>query len=315
MDIQGLSDELIHFGAAEAVQDLYIQYQQGRWAAVFRKGQQLTVYQELEENCAKQLITRFKYLGEMDVGENRKVQLGAISYPLFEGGQQRLRLSVVGDYRTRESLVIRFLHPLKEAAVRYFIPEQQEVLAQAVSRRGLYLFSGPTGSGKTTLMYQLARQMKGQVIAIEDPVEIEEPAFLQLQTNSKIGQTYDVLIQLSLRHRPDVLIIGEIRDTETAKAAMRAALTGVTVFATVHAKGVAGTRGRIHELANGEKELAECLAGIIYQRLLPFDAKHLGVLLAYDFVGKELPYGDWQKNLQQLAAKGQLASAEMEREL
>lgn len=315
MDIQNFSDELIRFGAAEAVQDLYIQYQKERWVAVFRKGQQLQVYRELEETCAKQLITRFKYLGAMDVGENRKVQLGAISYPLSETVQQRLRLSAVGDYRTRESLVIRFLHPLQETNVHYFIPEQKNILEHAVNRRGLYLFSGPTGSGKTTLMYQLARQVKGQVITIEDPVEIEEPAFLQLQTNPKIGQTYDVLIQLSLRHRPDVLIIGEIRDGETAKAAIRAALTGVTVFATVHAKGVAGTRSRICELAAGQTELTDCLEGIIYQRLLPWDEAHLGVLLAYEFTGKELPYGDWRENLQQLAGQGKWPSADFESEL
>src|SRR5699024_12673899 len=104
-------------------------------------------------------------------------------------------------------------------------------------------------------MYQLAKQIKGQVITIEDPVEIEEPTFLQLQTNDKINQTYDQLIKLSLRHRPDILIIGEIRDEKTARAAIRAALTGNKVFATIHGKGVRETRSRMIDVIGETSEL------------------------------------------------------------
>lgn len=315
MDIQTLSDELILHGVTEQMQDMYIQCKEERWQVVFRKGETFYPYCELDETDARQLITRFKYLGEMDVGENRKVQLGAITYSLPGGRQQRLRLSGVGDYRMRNSLVVRFLHPFVEAEPRFFIPEQLKVVEEAMKRRGLYLFAGPTGSGKTTLMYQLARQAQGQVITIEDPVEIEEPNFLQLQVNPKIQQTYDVLIQLSLRHRPDVLIIGEIRDQETAQAAIRAALTGVKVFATVHAKGIAGTNARIRELVMTESELGECLEGVIYQRLLPFDKQGVGALLAYRFSGRELPYDDWQENLQNLYQQGGLAREFYEKEI
>ena len=88
------------------------------------------------------------------------------------------------------------------------------------------MFSGPVGSGKTSLMYHLARRNEEQVITIEDPVEIEEPLFLQLQVNEKIDQTYDQLLNQPLRHRPDLLIVGEIRDKKTADAAIRAAADG-----------------------------------------------------------------------------------------
>ena len=99
-------------------------------------------------------------------------------------------------------------------------------------QRGLYLFAGPVGSGKTTLMHELAKSLfKGQqVMSIEDPVEIKQDDMLQLQLNEAIGLTYENLIKLSLRHRPDLLIIGEIRDSETARAVVRASLTGATVF-------------------------------------------------------------------------------------
>ena len=174
-----------------------------------------------------------------------------------------------------------------------------------VHRRRLYLFSGPTGSGKTTLMYRLAKQNRGQVITIEDPVEIEEDTFLQLQTNDAIGLNYDTLIQLALRHRPDCLIIGEIRDSLTAKAAIRAALTGHKVFATVHAANLAETKSRLRDLLPVENELDYCLGGIVYQRLLTDKSGITAGLLAYQFE-EELPLSSWQQNLAQLIEEGRI---------
>ena len=107
-----------------------------------------------------------------------------------------------------------------------------------------------------------------QVMSIEDPVEIKQDNMLQLQLNDQIGMTYDNLIKLSLRHRPDLLIIGEIRDKETARAVVRASLTGVTVFSTIHAKSVRGVYERLLELGVSEEELKIVLQGICYQRLI-----------------------------------------------
>ncbi len=247
MDIQAFSDELIHYGRQEHMQDLTILPSGTQMEVIFSKSYLRKTYQVLTNEEAQQLITRFKFLGGMEVGERRKAQLGAVSYLL--GDQlQRLRVSTVGDYQGRESLVMRFLYPLNKEHLRYFFAEDVQQIQQTTKQRGLYLFSGPTGSGKSTLMYQLARATKGQVITIEDPVEIEEPHFLQLQTNLKIGQDYDELIRLSLRHGADLLLIGEIRNKETAQAAVRAALTGHRVFATIHARGVAKPETRLLEL-------------------------------------------------------------------
>ena len=141
-----------------------------------------------------------------------------------------------GDYRGYESLVIRLLHD-EERELRFWF-DQLPDLKKKLAGRGLYLFAGPVGSGKTTLMHALAQERFAdqQVMSIEDPVEIKQDNMLQLQLNDQIGMTYDNLIKLSLRHRPDLLIIGEIRDRETARAVVRASLTGVTVFSTIHAK-------------------------------------------------------------------------------
>ena len=119
-------------------------------------------------------------------------------------------------------------------------------------------------------MYQLVREKfpDKQVITIEDPVEIKQEQMLQLQLNSDIGMTYDELIKLSLRHRPDILIIGEIRDSETARAVVRASLTGAIVFSTIHAKSIPGVYERLLELGVSKQELENSLRAIVYQRLI-----------------------------------------------
>lgn len=304
MTIEELSDELIHYGRQQKMQDMYLYLLNGGAIIYFRKNSQMTKYKEILLEQAQQLISRFKYLGEMDVGEKRKAQLGAIRY-FLKDDTQRLRLSTVGDYQGNESLVIRFLYNLKQEEPAYFFSADAELIQQKIQEeRGLYLFSGPTGSGKTTLMYQLAQHAKGQVITIEDPVEIEEPNFLQLQTNEKIQQTYDQLIKLSLRHRPDLLIIGEIRDQLTAKAAIRAALTGHTVLATVHAKGVSETRNRLLDLVGSQTELDDCLNGVIYQQLFLDYQEESRALLAYQFFTGDLEKRQWSEAYAQIQERG-----------
>lgn len=303
--IETISDELIAYGVQERMQDLYIYFLNEDASIYYRKDQEMFPFEkDFSVETAQKLIARFKYLGEMDVGEKRKAQLGAITYPLEEG-EQRLRLSTVGDYRGKESLVVRFLHSLENQDVGYFFPEDVATIEGAMAQKnGLYLFSGPTGSGKTTFMYHLAQKIKGQVITIEDPVEIEAPHFLQLQTNDKIQQTYDQLIKLSLRHRPDVLIIGEIRDALTAKAAIRAALTGHKVFATIHGKGVKETKSRLIDLVGESTELDHCLMGVIYQQLFLTNQKETKSLLAYEFFTGDQACKEWEISYERLVQSG-----------
>lgn len=263
MEIKAISDEWIRYGYRQNIQDLYLYLNPQAGVVKMRTNQTVTVYETYSLEVAQQLIARFKYLGAMDIGEKRKAQLGAISY-VVDQQVIRLRLSTVGDYRGLESLVIRFLSP--QVLIDYTGNFDYYTLSTAVTKQtGLFLFSGATGSGKTTLMYHLAQEIKGQVITIEDPVEIEQHTFLQLQVNEKIDQSYDQLIKLALRHRPDLLIIGEIRDYDTAKAAIRAALTGHQVFATIHAKSIFETLARLLELGCSQWEIDNTIKGIVYQ--------------------------------------------------
>ncbi|MGM0173319.1 competence type IV pilus ATPase ComGA [Enterococcus sp. DIV0800] len=314
MEIEELSDELIQYGFNQQMQDFYLLPKKEMYHCFFRRGSFFEYkntnlsYEknELTTATALQLINRFKYLGQMDVSEKRKAQLGAISY-LLPQGEKRLRLSTVGDYLQQESLVIRFLHQFGQSPEFYHLPEQIEVLQNNSKKRGLYLFCGPVGSGKTTLMYKLARELKGQVITIEDPVEIEEPDFLQLQVNEKIQQNYDELIKLSLRHHPDVLIIGEIRDPKTIQGAIRAALTGHCVYATLHASSLESAEARVIELGGEKALLKECLRGIIYQELLPTTNGDMGVLMAYRFYQEELRF-TWEEGLEKSEKRNQVVS-------
>lgn len=298
MEIKRLSDQMISESFAKHAQDVYILPASEVFYIYFRYGKKRTFWKKVSSADGQQLISRFKYLGQMDIGEKRKAQLGAFTYSL-EKQEVRLRLSSVGDYLQRESLVIRLLYGTFETPHRCFSSRDFATILQKTVRRGLYLFSGPVGSGKASLMYRLALEEKLQVITIEDPVEIEEPFFLQLQINPKIAQTYDTLLKLALRHRPDLLIIGEIRDESTAHAAVRAALTGHRVFATVHARNLEGTLVRIHELTKKKEELSECLAGVIYQELLEDANHHPSVLWSYQFMEEESVKKSWEESYEE----------------
>lgn len=267
METQKFSHMLIERGILLTASDLYILPTHQNYRLIYRCHEKIIQESHISLEDGEQLILFFKYLGEMDVGERRHPQLGSCCFNVCNQ-DIRLRLSSVGNYRQQESLVIRFLYRHSQA-IYFFSTNQWRYLQRMTKRKGLHLFSGPVGSGKTTSMYQLAREQQNQVITIEDPVEIEEDVFLQLQVQPKIHIGYDELIKLCLRHRPDLMIIGEIRDEMTARYAIRAALTGHRVFATIHAKNTDGVWQRLLDLRVPESDMKQCVSTIIYQRLLP----------------------------------------------
>jgi competence protein ComGA len=178
-------------------------------------------------------INLLKYRAGMNLSEHRRVQQGAV---YLDAAHCYLRLSSAGDFRDGESMVIRLIAAVPPVTASG--EAGMQMLQTLAEQRGLLTVCGPTGAGKTTLLYQLAQRLADDrvVMTIEDPVEITEPQFLQLQVNNAAGMTYASLLKATLRHRPDVVIIGELRDAETARAACEAALAGHIVMATVHTK-------------------------------------------------------------------------------
>ena len=265
--VQTLAQDLISLAKKEGAQDIYFIPKENIYEVHMRIGDERRYIDRYDFEKLGAVISHFKFLAGMNVGEKRRSQLGSCDYQHGEKVSS-LRLSTVGDYRGHESLVIRLLHD-EHQELRFWFQNLEE-LGEMHKQRGLYLFAGPVGSGKTTLMHELAKSLfKGkQVMSIEDPVEIKQEEMLQLQLNEAIGLSYENLIKLSLRHRPDLLIIGEIRDSETARAVVRASLTGATVFSTIHAKSIRGVYERLLELGVSAEELAVVLQGVCYQRLI-----------------------------------------------
>ena len=265
--VQEIAQKIIATAKEKKAQDIYFIPKEKSYELHMRVGDERCLIDSYEFEVLAAVISHFKFVAGMNVGEKRRSQLGSCDYQHGEK-KSSLRLSTVGDYRGHESLVIRLLHD-EEQELHFWFQDMNE-LGEQYRQRGLYLFAGPVGSGKTTLMHELAKSLfKGQqVMSIEDPVEIKQEDMLQLQLNEAIGLTYENLIKLSLRHRPDLLIIGEIRDSETARAVFRASLTGATVFSTIHAKSIRGVYERLLELGVTEEELAVVLQGVCYQRLI-----------------------------------------------
>lgn len=311
MTIQEYAEDLLFNCVKNNIHDLYFLPNKEGYQLRYRTAENRRQGELLETTFGEKLILHFKFRAGMNVGEKRRAQLGAYSLEL--GGKEcRFRLSTVGDYEGRETLVIRFLYEATQQHTSFFYPDQYEEIKKRTQKRGLFLFSGPTGSGKTTLLYRLARELgqSRQIIAIEDPVEIHEEAILQLQVNHAIEMDYERLIKLCLRHRPDLLIIGEIRDSPTARAAIRATLTGHTVFATLHAKDIEGAYMRLLELGVDKGELRECLNGITYQRIFEDVNGRHQALIDMGFLEKgELKHDkkNWSMLLSQLYESRQIS--------
>ncbi|MCU9534012.1 competence type IV pilus ATPase ComGA [Streptococcus sp. CSL10205-OR2] len=308
--IQEIGKNIIKQAVEKQAQDIYLIPKSNQYELYMRiKDDRKWIASYPYEEMAG-LISHFKFVSGMNVGEKRRSQLGACDYLYDNEKAISLRLSSVSDYKGFESLVIRLLFDNQESLAFWFDGDKKMFQEQYV--RGLYLFSGPVGSGKTTLMYHLIREKfpDKQIMTIEDPVEMKQENMLQLQINNSIEMTYERLIKLSLRHRPDVLIIGEIRDTETARAVIRASLTGVIIFSTLHAKSIPGVYHRLLELGITKKELANTLNGVAYQRLIAG-----GALI--DFAKENYQnysQNQWNKQLKTLFTDGHITKEQKEAE-
>lgn len=260
----------------------------------YTKGKYIN-YCDLSFTKADEYINYFKFQANMNISERRRPQAGSWRYNYQNKLNVNCRFSSIGDFLGRESLVIRLIYPLETHGQRFFEVHQWVKTIEYCHRRGLILFSGPTGSGKTTSMYELIRQFSDQqILAIENPIEIYNPDILQLQVNEKAGITYEDLIKVALRHHPEIFVIGEIRDEKTAQAAIQAALSGHLVLSTVHAKSARGVIERLLNLNISMVDLKQTLRLVNYQRLIPDVNNNLKVL----FDQLELKTGSFKKILQ-----------------
>lgn len=225
-----------------------------------------------KEECER-LIAHFKFTASMDIGEKRRPQSGAYSY-LIDEKIVGLRFSTLPSAHS-ESLVIRILQQQEQIPfyqISLFPGMTRKMLALLKHAHGLIIFTGPTGSGKTTTLYSLINEtshlFNRNVITLEDPIEKENDLVLQVQVNEKAGVTYATGLKAILRHDPDIIMVGEIRDAETAKIAVRAALTGHLVLSTMHTRDAKGAIYRLSEFGVNFVEIQQTLVAVTAQRLV-----------------------------------------------
>lgn len=236
---------------------------------------------------AEQVISRLKVLAELDIAERRVPQDGSFR---VEAGNREidLRVSIMPSIHG-EDAVIRILDKramieaygsLTLEALGFDAPSLTRLRGLAEEAYGMLLVTGPTGSGKTTTLYAALTEIhngRDKIITIEDPVEYQLPGILQIPVNEKKGLTFAKGLRSILRHDPDKIMVGEIRDKETAEIAVQSALTGHLVLTTVHANNVFDVFGRFTHMGIDPYAFVSALNGIWAQRLVRLNCPHCAV--------------------------------------
>lgn len=253
--------------------DIHIEPRQHELTLRLRIDGELVNHRTLDRSHAEAVVTRVKVLAGLDLGERRLPQDGRASV-LFEGRNVELRVSVVPSVHG-ETAVLRILDRNEMATSLEslgFGDGALTTLKRAASApSGVFLVSGPTGSGKTTTLYAMLNQLKGsrrKILSVEDPVEYRFDHVIQVQAAPQIGLTFATALRSFLRQDPDVLLIGEIRDAETAEIAFQAAMTGHLVLASIHANDAVRVVSRLRDLQSPGHQVAAALIGASAQRLV-----------------------------------------------
>lgn len=257
----------------------------------FRTFGQLVKYTTIERDWGVKLMTYIRFLSKIDLNYQWKPQTG--NYIWYENQHSYyLRISSLPSNKT-DSIVIRILNNhavLDIDTISYFSDTRKFLLDIANMRHGLFIVSGATGSGKSTTLYTLLDTINTisnrSIITLEDPVEVEKEYCLQIQINDGMGITYQDTLKQVLRHDPDVIMIGEIRDKSTAKLAINCALTGHLVLTTLHAGNCLTSIQRMLHLEISTLDLKEILVGILNQSII-FTAKDNKPIVLSEFMNGE----------------------------
>ena len=235
----------------------------------------LTLQNQYPIDFHERLITRIKILARLDIAEKRLPQDGrlVIGYD-FSHPNIDCRVSILPTLHGEKAVVRILPSRLEELALDQIglLPEQLEMVQEAISQtNGLILVTGPTGSGKTRTLYSclsLLNQVQRNICSVEDPIEIRLPGINQVAYHPKSGLDFPTIIRALLRQDPDVIMIGEIRDSATAQLAIQAAQTGHLVLSTLHTRNAIGALSRLKSLGVDQESIESCLRCVSSQRLI-----------------------------------------------
>jgi type II secretory ATPase GspE/PulE/Tfp pilus assembly ATPase PilB-like protein len=246
----------------------------------FRKDGDLEEYLRLPADLRAALVSRIKVMSKLDISERRRPQDGKINFSDFSDLKLELRVAILPTHDNLEDVVMRLLassKPIPLAQLGFSV--RDETIVKRLSQRpyGLLLACGPTGSGKTTTLHSLLSEINTdsrKIWTAEDPIEITQEGLRQLQVNPKIGVTFASAMRAFLRADPDVIMIGEVRDDETARVSIEASLTGHLVLSTLHTNSAAESVVRLLDLGMDPMNFGDSLVGIVAQRLIRALCKH-----------------------------------------
>jgi len=269
-------DELMHTAIVRQASDIHIDPDEKEMHVRLRVDGQLETLRSFPIAVHNGVISRFKVLGGMDIAEKRAPQDGHFTH-VFGSAEQRVdvRLATLPT-RYGERMTVRLLALQTESLTLERLgmsPVDLAAFSEAIAKpHGLILLTGPTGSGKTTTLYAAIRRIIGQeqqnIITIEDPVEYAIPGVAQVEIDSADKVSFHKALRSVLRHDPDVVMIGEIRDGETADIAIKSSLTGHLVFSTLHTNSAASALTRLADMGLARYLIAATMRLVVAQRLV-----------------------------------------------
>ena len=278
--IVNIVDWLLQYAFGQRASDIHIEPCREQGRVRFRIDGLLHDVYQFPPQVTMAVVSRLKSLGRMNVAEKRKPQDGRVKTKSPAGAEVELRLSTLPT-AFGEKLVMRIFDP--QVLLKGFDElglsgeDQQRWHAMTRQTNGIILVTGPTGSGKTSTLYTTLRQLATREVnlcTVEDPIEMVEPAFNQMQVQHNIDLSFASGIRALLRQDPDIIMIGEIRDQETAEMAIQAALTGHLVLSTLHTNDASSAISRLQELGIAHYLIKATLIGVMAQRLVRLLCPH-----------------------------------------
>jgi type IV pilus assembly protein PilB len=271
----GATEEIVGTGLASGASDIHIEPERNGVVVRYRVDGQLQRRREpFESELARPIAIRLKTLARLNIAETRRPQDGRITVQLASGKLVDLRVSTV-PAKFGEKLALRVLDSegaITDLKTLFVVDQVRTLFTRLLGRRtGFLLVTGPTGSGKSTTLYSALNACRAQhvnIMTVEDPIEYHLDGVTQVEVHPEAGTTFATVLRALLRQDPNIMLVGEMRDSETARIAVEASLTGHLVLSSLHANGTLEAIARLRDIGIESYALANGLLAVLHQRLV-----------------------------------------------